>query len=105
MTSVQVRLPDEELKQIDRWVKAGRFTNRSDAIRTIVSIYEDQERKRKAFETFSLELRKIPGKKTKKERQKTEKELKTMSQEDLLRLYGLDKVPDARKSRRVSSDD
>lgn len=33
MQSVQIRLSDEQLKIIDRQVKAGRYPNRSEAIR------------------------------------------------------------------------
>lgn len=33
MTSVQVRLSDEQLKMIDRAVQAGKYPNRSEAVR------------------------------------------------------------------------
>ena len=53
--NVQVRLPEQILKGIDTDVKAGMFSNRSDAIRTIVSFYE-MSKKRKDF-TEMLERR------------------------------------------------
>jgi len=46
--NVQVRLPEQILKGIDSDVKSGMFSNRSDAIRTIVSFYE-LSKKRKEF--------------------------------------------------------
>ena len=58
------------------------------------------------FRKFTEELRKKPvARRTPEEQKKAEKELETMSQEDLLRKFGLDKLPDASKSRRISSDD
>lgn len=44
MTQVQLRLPERTLEEIDRWVSEGRFKNRSDAIRAIISFYEERER-------------------------------------------------------------
>ena len=46
MTQVQVRMPEELAKQIDRWVSEGRFKSRSDAIKTILQWYEDRDRTR-----------------------------------------------------------
>ena len=48
MTQVQVRMPEHEVKAIDNWVKDGRFMSRSDAIKTIVALYEEHD-KTKAF--------------------------------------------------------
>ncbi len=47
---VQVRLPEELAKQIDKWVQQGKFVNRSDAIKAIVSFYNEQDKTRKFFE-------------------------------------------------------
>lgn len=44
MTQVQLRLPQKTLKEIDRWVAEGRFKSRSDAIRTIISLYQEREK-------------------------------------------------------------
>ena len=46
MVQVQLRVPEESIKDIDKWVKAGRFKSRSDAIRTIIAFYEEKERTR-----------------------------------------------------------
>jgi len=49
MTQVQLRLPEKVLDEIDRWVAEGRFKSRSDAIRTIISFYEEREKTREFF--------------------------------------------------------
>jgi len=46
LTQVQLRLPKKTIQEIDQWVKEGRFKSRSDAIRTIISLYEERERTR-----------------------------------------------------------
>ena len=46
MTQVQLRLPKKMIEEIDRWVKEGQFKSRSDAIRTIISLYEERVRTR-----------------------------------------------------------
>lgn len=45
-TQVQVRIPGEMVRQIDRWVADGRFASRSEAIKTIVTIYQEREHTR-----------------------------------------------------------
>jgi len=50
MVQVQVRMPDKLVKEIDRWVAEGRFKSRSDAIKTIVALYEERERTRRFYE-------------------------------------------------------
>ncbi|MFP3985429.1 MAG: ribbon-helix-helix domain-containing protein [Candidatus Bathyarchaeia archaeon] len=49
MTQVQLRLPEKMLEEIDKWVAEGRFKSRSDAIKTILSIYEEREKTRQFF--------------------------------------------------------
>ena len=44
MAQVQLRLSEKTLEEIDRWIGEGRFKSRSDAIRTIISFYEERER-------------------------------------------------------------
>ncbi|MHA1835761.1 MAG: ribbon-helix-helix domain-containing protein [Candidatus Odinarchaeia archaeon] len=39
---VQVRIPEKIVKELDRWVKEGRFKSRSDAIKTIITLYEER---------------------------------------------------------------
>lgn len=49
MTQVQVRMPEKLLGEIDKWVTEGRFKSRSDAVKTIVSPYEERERTREFY--------------------------------------------------------
>ncbi len=46
MTQVQLRLPENLLAGIDRRVEAGEFKSRSDAIKTILALYEEREKTR-----------------------------------------------------------
>jgi len=50
MKQVQVRMPEKLVKEIDKWVAEGRFKSRSDAIKTIVALYEERERTREFYE-------------------------------------------------------
>ncbi len=47
---VQVRLPEELAKQIDRWIEEGKFVSRSEAVKAIVSFYNEREKTRKFYE-------------------------------------------------------
>jgi len=49
-TPVQVRIPREMVKGLDRWVEEGRFANRSEAVKTIVALYNERERVRDFYE-------------------------------------------------------
>ncbi|MDI6888865.1 MAG: ribbon-helix-helix domain-containing protein [Methanocellales archaeon] len=49
MVQVQLRVPDETVKEIDRWVAEGRFKSRSDAIKTIIAFYEEREKTRQFY--------------------------------------------------------
>jgi Arc/MetJ-type ribon-helix-helix transcriptional regulator len=49
MTQVQVRMPEVLVEEIDRWVAEGRFKSRSDAVKTIISLYEERERTREFY--------------------------------------------------------
>lgn len=49
MAQVQLRVSQKMLEEIDRWVAEGRFKSRSDAIKTIVSFYEEREKAREFF--------------------------------------------------------
>jgi Arc/MetJ-type ribon-helix-helix transcriptional regulator len=63
MAQVQLRLPEKMLEEIDRWVAEGRFKSRSDAIKSIISFYEERERTREFFSMLmrrSEEARKHP---------------------------------------------
>ena len=63
MAQVQLRLPEKVLEEIDRGVAEGRFKSRSDAIKSIISFYEERERTREFFRMLmrrSEEARKHP---------------------------------------------
>jgi Arc/MetJ-type ribon-helix-helix transcriptional regulator len=54
MAQVQLRLPEKTLEEIDRWVAEGRFKSRSDAIKSIISFYEERE---KTLEFYKMLLK------------------------------------------------
>jgi Arc/MetJ-type ribon-helix-helix transcriptional regulator len=63
VTQVQLRLSDKTLEEIDRWVAEGRFKSRSDAIKSIISLYEEREKTREFYKLLlkrSEEARKHP---------------------------------------------
>jgi len=63
MTQVQIRLPQKVVEEIDRWVAEKGFKSRSDAIRAIISFYEEREETRKFFKMLisrSQEAKKHP---------------------------------------------
>ena len=65
MTQVQLRLPEELVEEIDNWVKSGRFRSRSDAIKSMIEIYNERERTReflKMLDTRSREVEYSPEK-------------------------------------------
>ena len=60
---MQVRIPKELVKEIDSWISEGRFASRSEAIKTIVALYDERERTRKFYKILierSDEARKRP---------------------------------------------
>ena len=44
-----MRMPEKVVKEIDRWIAEGRFASRSEAIKTIVALYQERERTRKFY--------------------------------------------------------
>ena len=54
-TQVQVRIPEELVEEIDAWIAEGRFSSRSEAVKTIVTLYKERERTRKFYEMLSKE--------------------------------------------------
>jgi len=54
MTSVQVqvRVPKKVVQEIDRWIAEGRFANRSEAIKTVLTIYREREKTREFYRTL-----------------------------------------------------
>jgi Arc/MetJ-type ribon-helix-helix transcriptional regulator len=53
LTQVQLRLPEELVEEIDTWVKSGRFKSRSDAIKVIITLYEEREKTREFLKMLS----------------------------------------------------
>ena len=54
-TQVQVRIPEDLFEEIDQWISEGRFSSRSEAVKTIVTLYKERERTRKFYEMLSKE--------------------------------------------------
>ena len=44
MGQVQLRLPQKTIEEIDKWVAEGRFKNRSDAIKSVITLYQEREK-------------------------------------------------------------
>jgi Arc/MetJ-type ribon-helix-helix transcriptional regulator len=60
-TQVQVRIPEELVEELDRWIAEGKFSSRSEAIKTIIALYNERERTRRFYQTLqkrSAEARK-----------------------------------------------
>ncbi len=60
---VQVRAPKELVEEIDCWISEGRFSSRSEAIKTIVALYHERELTRRFYQILlerSDEARKSP---------------------------------------------
>ncbi len=51
MVQVQLRIPEQTVKEIDEWVDEGKFRSRSDAVKTIIAMYEE---KIKIMEFFKM---------------------------------------------------
>jgi Arc/MetJ-type ribon-helix-helix transcriptional regulator len=65
MAQVRLRLPEKMIVEIDCWVSEGRFKNRSDAIKSIITLYEEREKTREFFELLnkrSEQAKKTPEK-------------------------------------------
>lgn len=65
MAQIQLRLPKKMIAEIDCWVAKGRFKSRSNAIKTIISLYQEREETRKFYELLnkrSQEAKKNPEK-------------------------------------------
>ena len=65
MGQVQLRLSEKMIAEIDCWVAEGRFKSRSDAIKIIISLYEEREKTREFYDLLhkrSEEAKKHPGK-------------------------------------------
>jgi len=49
LAQVQLRLSQKMLEEIDKWVAEGRYKSRSDAIKTIISFYQEREKTREFY--------------------------------------------------------
>ncbi|MCW4006186.1 MAG: ribbon-helix-helix domain-containing protein [Candidatus Bathyarchaeota archaeon] len=49
MGQVQLRLPEKTVAEIDNWIAQGKFKSRSDAIKTIIALYEEREKTRQFY--------------------------------------------------------
>jgi Arc/MetJ-type ribon-helix-helix transcriptional regulator len=54
-TQVQVRIPEGLVREIDRWIAEGRFSSRSEAVKSIVTLYNEREQTRRFYEMLSNE--------------------------------------------------
>ncbi len=60
---VQVRLPPKTVEEIDKWIGERKFKSRSDAIRAILSLYQEREKTReflKMLNDLNEEVKKHP---------------------------------------------
>lgn len=53
MSQVQVRVPENLLETLDEWIEGGKFKSRSDAIRIVLSQYEEREKTREFFKLLN----------------------------------------------------
>lgn len=49
LAQVQLRIPNEMLSIIDKWVNEGRYRSRSDAIKTMITVYLEREKTREFY--------------------------------------------------------
>lgn len=49
MVQVQLRIPEQTVRELDEWVDEGKFRSRSDAVKTIIALYEDKLRTMEFF--------------------------------------------------------
>ncbi len=57
MISINVRVPEEMVESIDKWVKEGRFASRSDAMKMMIAFYEEREKTGKFLNMLNLRSR------------------------------------------------
>ena len=53
MMQVQVRIPEHLLNVLDKWIEEGKFTSRSDAIRVVLSQFEEREKTRNFYKILA----------------------------------------------------
>jgi Arc/MetJ-type ribon-helix-helix transcriptional regulator len=55
-------MPEKIVKEIDRWIAEGRFASRSEAIKTIVALYQERELTRQFYKMLLERSREARGK-------------------------------------------
>ena len=63
MVQVQLRVPEGIIKQVDKMIAQRKFKSRSDALRTILALYEEREKTRMFYKILierSKEVREKP---------------------------------------------
>jgi len=53
LSQVQLRLSQKTIEELDKWIAEGRFKNRSDAIRSILSYYQEREKTREFYKLLN----------------------------------------------------
>jgi len=46
-------MPEGLVEEIDKWIKEGRFSSRSDAIKMIVTLFQERERTRAFYDILN----------------------------------------------------
>jgi Arc/MetJ-type ribon-helix-helix transcriptional regulator len=46
-------MPEKLIEEVDKWVAEGRIKSRSDAIKTIVALYEEKEKTREFYKMLN----------------------------------------------------
>ena len=59
---VQLRMPKESVREIDEWVSEGKFKSRSDAVKTIIALYEDKIKTRDFFKMLMERSKQVEDK-------------------------------------------
>ena len=45
-------MPKRIARELDKWISQGRFANRSEAIKTVLALYEEREKTREFYRTL-----------------------------------------------------
>ena len=59
MVQVQLRVPEQTINEIDEMVEEGKFKSRSDAIKTMVALYEDKIKTMEFFKMLMIRSKEI----------------------------------------------
>ncbi len=53
MVQIKLRITKNLLNSLDKWIREGRFKSRSDAIRILLSKYEEREKTREFYKMLN----------------------------------------------------